>query len=112
MNTQHVHRETASATVVRVTADDLEQARQQGHDDAVQLVGSRKPDEPLLALAWAVGVGQVDLVRQALDDALAAGRSWREIGEAMGEKPATLRSRYLYPDRSTKYRKRQSGDDT
>ncbi|MPY95458.1 MAG: hypothetical protein GEV08_21100 [Acidimicrobiia bacterium] len=95
-----------------MTADDLDHARQQGHDDAVELANTRKPDEPLLALAWAVGVGQVDLVRQALEEALTAGRSWREIGNAMGENPSTLRSRYLYPDRSTKYRRQRQRDDS
>lgn len=111
MNAQPVRGEGDVATLRRVTADELDDARQRGHDDAVELANTRKPNEPLLALAWAVGVGQVDLVRQALDEALAAGRTWREIGEAMGEKPNTLRSRYLYPDRSTKYRQRREQQD-
>ena len=99
-----------AGTVRGVTAEELDQARQQGRADANHLADSRAPSDPLLRLAWAVGVGQVDLVREAVDAAVNAGRSWREIGEAMGEKPNTVRSRFLYPDRSTRYRARKRGE--
>jgi hypothetical protein len=63
-------------------------------------------------VAWATGYGQVDVIRQAVEQARGAGASWRQLGEAMGVHFRTVQSKYgTGPERSKRYRERQRAKD-
>lgn len=96
------------ATTLRsVSPDELSAARAQGERDAQAFIAKHAPDEPVLRCAWAAGVGREDIREAAVMAARAAGVPWKQIGEAMGEHPDTLKSRYTQRGRNRKYAERQ-----
>lgn len=95
----------------RVTADELDAARQEGRQAAEQAINEQAPADPLLKVAWTQGHGGVDAVDQAVQEARDAGVTWREIAEALGENATTVRVRYTQPDRYHRWKaKREEGD--
>lgn len=94
----------------RVTADDLAADREAGRRDAEQHISERAPADPLRRVAWAQGYGSIEAVDQAVADARAAGVTWREIAEALGENHNTVRVRYTQPDRTNRWRARRAED--
>ena len=94
----------------RVTADDLEAARQAGRQAAEQAINEQAPADPVLKVAWAQGHGGVDAVDQAVAEARDAGVTWREIAEALGENHSTVRVRYTQQDRYQRWKAKREGD--
>lgn len=89
---------------------DLEQAREQGRQDAMRTIASHAPVEPLRRVAWAVGYGAVDEVQAAVDAARKNGATWQDIGQAAGINWRTAQSRWgSGPQRQRRYRERNPG---
>lgn len=95
----------------RVTADDLTAAREAGRRAAEQAINEQAPADPVLRIAWAQGHGGVDALRQAVEDARNAGVTWREIAEALGENPSTVRVRFTQQDRYQRWKARRDDAD-
>lgn len=90
-----------------VTSEDLAAARSAGHQNATDALAAA-PDHPLLRIAWAQGFGQIDQLREAVQQGKASGLTWREIGEALGENPKTAATKYGGGlDRMRRYRERK-----
>lgn len=91
-------------------ANELEQAREQGKQDALRTIASYAPVEPLKRVAWAVGYGAIDEVQAAVDLARANGATWQSIGQAAGINWRTAQSRWgSGPQRQRRYRERNPG---
>lgn len=95
----------------RVTADELDAARQAGRRATEQFVNEQAPADPVLKVAWAQGHGGVDVVDQAVREARDAGVTWREIAEALSENPTTVRVRYTQQDRYHRWKAKQEEGD-
>ena len=93
-----------------MTADDIAAAREAGRRYAEQGINEEAPNDPVLRVAWAQGSGSIAVVDQAVADARAAGVTWREIAEALGENHNTVRVRYTQPDRTHRWRARHAED--
>jgi hypothetical protein len=90
--------------------DELEQLREQGRQDALELIASRAPSDPLARCAWAAGYGRVSELQTAVDAARASGHTWRVIAQALGEHPETTRNKYGGGiERMRAYRARKRG---
>lgn len=86
---------------------ELESARQAGRQAAERTL-TEAPDHPLLRVAWAQGFGQLDMLREAVQQAKADGITWRQIGEALGENPRTAETKYgTGLERMRRYRERK-----
>lgn len=86
-----------------VTADDLTAAREAGRLAAERFINEQAPSNPVLKVAWAAGHGRLDAVKAAVDEARAAGVTWREISDALDENLNTVKSRFTQPDRYRKW---------
>jgi hypothetical protein len=97
-----------ATTLWPVTAEELDEARRQGHQDATELISDRAPTDLMLRMAWAAGYGQIDAIRDAVSAARDAGITWRQIGDALGENWRTVQSRYGGgSERTRRYTERQ-----
>src|SRR4051794_11532813 len=97
-----------ASTLRAVSDDDIRDARRRGMTDATELVADKAPDDPVLRVAWAGGYGQIDVIKDAIDAARAAGATWRQLGDALGENWRTVQSRYGGgAERYQRYRERQ-----
>lgn len=95
---------------LRVTGDDLTAAKRAGRLAAEQVAATQAPDDPVLRIAWAAGYGSVDAVDRAVHQARAAGVTWREIAQALGENHNTVRVRYTQPDRYQRWKAKKEGE--
>ena len=93
-----------------VTADEIDAARNAGHD-AAQATASTAPEHPLLGVGWAQGFGQVDQLRTAVKRARDAGYTWKQIAEVTGEHWQTARTKYGSGyEAQRRYRERRKQD--
>lgn len=93
-----------------VSEEDLAAARGAGEEAAQQTL-AHGPDHPLLRVAWARGFGRVDLLQQAVDDAKAAGFTWKDIGVAVDQHWKTAATKYGGGyDAQRRYRQRRQSD--
>jgi hypothetical protein len=97
-----------AGTVRPVTDEEIRAARERGEVDATEVIADRAPDDPILRVAWATGYGKVEVIKDAVELARAAGVTWRQLGDAMGENWRTVQSRYGGgQERYRQYRERQ-----
>lgn len=68
-------------------------AREDGRRAASHLLDGA-PEEPLLRVAWAAGFGHPEQLRAAVDEARAAGCTWKQVGAATDEHWRTAQSKY------------------
>ena len=95
-----------------VTSEALDVARHAGRESAGKALDDA-PDDPLLRIAWAQGFGQVDQLRDAVQQAKAQGITWRQIGDALGENPRTAETKYGSGlERMRRYRERRRAEGT
>ncbi len=93
--------------------EDIEAARRQGKAEA-EALAEHAPDDPILRVAWADGIGDADHVRDAVSRARTAGASWKDIGDALGISHHTARNRFnpsgYEGQRRYRERKKQGGE--
>lgn len=94
-------------------ADDLERARTQGREDALAAAEQHAPEDPALRIAWAMGFGTVEHLRDAVAYARERGLRWVDIAEVTGEPDAVAaESRYGGgARRQREYRARKRGEE-
>lgn len=78
----------------KLVSDDERDAAMRAGAEAAEAVAGQGPDDPLLAISWALGFGQVDQLRAAVDRARQQGLTWRQIASATGEHVETARTKY------------------
>ena len=72
---------------------------------------TKAPAHPLLRVAWAAGFRELNQIHEAVRHSRAAGATWREISEALGENPATAETKYgTGLERMRRYRARLRAD--
>lgn len=76
-------------TLPGVTPEELEHAREEGRALARVLLKDA-PQHPLLRIAWAQGVADIDLVRTTVSEARGLGIPWPRIAEITGDSSAKV----------------------